>query len=58
MIACENAGHSILDQFPEVGKLVELCRKIYQYRRKYTANRERTYGTTKEEGKGRKTYVG
>lgn len=23
MIACENAGHSILDQFPEVGNLVE-----------------------------------
>ena len=22
MIACENAGHSILDQFPEVGNLV------------------------------------
>ena len=34
MIACENAGHSILDQFPEVGKLVELCRKICQHRRK------------------------
>ena len=23
MIACENAGRSILDQFPEVGKLVD-----------------------------------
>ena len=23
MIACENAGHSILDQFPEVRNLVE-----------------------------------
>ena len=23
MIVCENAGRSILDQFPEVGKLVE-----------------------------------
>ena len=22
MIACENAGHSILDQFPEAGNLV------------------------------------
>ena len=29
MIACENAGRSILDQFPEVGKLVDGCQKIF-----------------------------